>query len=264
MVTVGESFANTVVTNYRSLTSPSGAKSIQASAAQIESGHPSFADLRIGERATCEIASVFLDLTNFTGRTFWDTPDEVASLAHAVLTGFTGIVQKLGGHVLGLRGDGLFAGFGPCQSDIAVALATATCAAALDSVQNWLNPRLDALAIERVLARAGADYGSATFVRSGTTESSEINIIGFASNFAAKCEKYANSWELVVGEKFSEHVNNPTLLSEHGESPKKYTRKHISERYRFYDYRWSEILSEVPSTIEELGGSPAELIRIGK
>ena len=56
-------------------------------------GHPMFEPLRVGEKAFAPIATVFLDLSNFTGRTFWDDPDQVADLAHAILTGFIEVVS---------------------------------------------------------------------------------------------------------------------------------------------------------------------------
>lgn len=37
----------------------------------------------------------------------------MVDLAHAVLTGFIEVVLAFGGYPLGLRGDGLFTGFGP-------------------------------------------------------------------------------------------------------------------------------------------------------
>ena len=43
------------------------------------------------------MVAVFLDLTNFTGRIFWDDQEESTDLAHAVLTGFIQVVSDVGG-----------------------------------------------------------------------------------------------------------------------------------------------------------------------
>jgi len=230
-----------------------------ASASNPGVGHPISSDLEIGERCSCSMASVFLDLTNFTGRTFWDDPAEVTDLAHNVLCGFASVVAELGGHVLGLRGDGLFAAFGPTSDPaIAVAIASLACATALDAVKNDLNPKLQARGVEPVQARAGADFGESFFVRSGVPSASEVNVIGFATNFAAKCEKVAASWELVVGDNFAAHIADKTLLTKHEKSPKTYTRDYRDKTYGFSRYRWAASLQWVDSTIDEIRGRPLE------
>lgn len=129
-------------------------KSVRLSAsAALEArslGHPDFEHLQVGERRTEPMVAVFLDLTNFTGRTFWDPQEETVDLAHAVLTGFIEIVNIWGGHPLGLRGDGLFAGFNPggghpggrAAPEFSASMALGACAFALDAVENGVNPWL--------------------------------------------------------------------------------------------------------------------------
>ena len=255
-----EEFGKKVLTDFDALRNPfvTASRGVNES---IQTGHPLYDGLEVGQRQSCQMASVFLDLTNFTGRTFWDEPGAVADLAHAVLGGFTDVVHRLGGHVLGLRGDGLFAGFGPHQDPrIAVALASLASAAALDVIQNGLNPALKQRGLHPVQARAGCDFGEAVFIRTGNAQVSEVNIIGFASNFAAKCEKAALSWEVVVGEGFASFVANATLLTNHEASPKTYTRNGQDRQYRFYDYKWRPLLSELESTVVELAGRPLETV----
>jgi adenylate cyclase len=226
-------------------------------------GHPDFAGLAIGEQRTANIACVFLDLSNFTGRTFWDSAYETARLANAVSTGFIAAVSWFGGFPLGLRGDGLFAGFGPGTATVDVLAALGASALALQGVENEVNPWLKAQGKEPIQARAGADFGEVTFVRSGSQQSSEVNQIGFAANFAAKCEKSADAWEIVIGEGMSAHVHDQNLLTQHEDSPKKYTRNYKSEYYRFYDYAWRRGLSVVTSAGEQIAGTPTTKIRIG-
>ncbi|SMC71785.1 Adenylate cyclase, class 3 [Janibacter indicus] len=237
-------------------------KSTTASAA-LETkalGHPDYETLDIGERRTAPMVTVFLDLTNFTGRTFWDDQDEVVDLAHAVLSGFVEVVNLFGGHPLGLRGDGLFAGFSPGQPEVTGAMALAACAFALDGIEREVNPWLDGRRIARIQARAGLDYGQTTFVRSGSRERSEINPLGFAANFAAKCEKKAKSWEIVVGQGLRELLPEYPHFVEHHASPKTYTRDYKSRLYRFYDYRWRNTLPLLPGVLSDLNGTPTSLI----
>jgi class 3 adenylate cyclase len=242
-----------------------GYRSIQASAApSLRSkalGHPEFEDLEVGGRKLASLAVAFIDLTDFTGRSFWDDEDAVVDLAHAVLSAFVEIVSGFGGFPLGLRGDGLFAGFGPGRPEADAVMALGACAHALNAVEQGLNPRLEAVGIRRVQARAGVDYGRLTFVRSGSQDHSEVNVIGFAANFAAKCEKQAKSWEVVVGEGVQRLLPDAQLI-EHEKSPKRYQRDHLVRYYRFYDYRWRTTLPHIPGTVEQLDGHPSSRIAI--
>ena len=159
--------------------------------------------------------------------------------------------------MLGLRGDGLYAGFGPWEErGVSVALAGLAAAACLDGVMNEVNPWLDGMGMRHVQARAGADFGDVTFTRTGTPGSSEVNVVGFSANFAAKSEKTANAWEVVVGAGFAAEMDDRTLLTSHERSPKRYQRDFEIKSYAFYDYSWRAVLSEVQSTMDEFRGRP--------
>lgn len=223
-------------------------------------GHPDFEDLPVGAKRTAPMIAAFLDLTNFTGRTFWDDQEEAADLADAVLSGFIEIVSNFGGHPLGLRGDGLFVGFSPGDPAFTATMALSACAFALDAVEQEVNPWLERLGMARVQARAGLDFGRITFIRTGNGSSNEINPIGFAANFAAKCEKTADSWEIVVGEGLANLLPEYRYFSEHERSPKRYTRDYKTESYKFFDYRWRNTLPHLPGVIETLRGIPTSQI----
>ncbi|TWF80026.1 class 3 adenylate cyclase [Pseudonocardia hierapolitana] len=266
-------FARDVMGAYRSfgLAEKSLSESVRASAAEtIEQmarpmGHPAFAGLGLGERGHCDAAVAFLDLSAFTARTFWDCPDDVVRLARAVLTQLTEVVHDFGGHVLGLRGDGVFACFGGPDSrhpDVDTSAALGACAFALDATQGALNNLLKLDGLAPVQLRAGADHGRLDFERTGIAGTSEVNVIGFAANFAAKCEKTANSWELVVGAGLADLIPDKSLLVEHSNSPKVYQRDYQKKTYAFYDFRWRSLLPELQGTREDLAGAPISRVRI--
>ncbi len=225
-------------------------------------GHPDFEDLAIGQKRTISMTAMFIDLRDFTGRTFWDPQDEVTDLADAVLAGFIETVLRHGGYPLGLRGDGLFAGFGPGDPQVGASCALAAGAFALNAVRENVNPRLEQMGVARVQARAGLDFGQVTFVRTGSAGNSEINPVGFAANFAAKCEKKALSWEIVTGENlaglFPEAAQFTKLYP-----PKSYTRDHVTKNYHYYDYGWGGTLAHSESLIQELAGSSVSTVTIG-
>jgi class 3 adenylate cyclase len=257
-------FGDTVLRDYRARRGGVLKEALRASAA-LETkalGHPEFESLEVGERRTASIVVAFIDLTDFTGRSFWDDETEVVDLAHAVLSGFVETVVNFGGFPLGLRGDGLFAGFGPSDPQVASVMALSACSFALDAVENVVNPRLEQLGIARIQARAGLDYGRITFVRSGSPQHSEINPLGFAANFAAKCEKKADSWEIVAGEGLAALLPDADTFVEHPDSPKTYQRDYKRKTYKFYDYRWRRTLRHIPGTVQQLNGNSTESIAI--
>jgi class 3 adenylate cyclase len=234
----------------------------RALAKSAATGHPAFEDLRVGEKRPAHLASVFLDLRQFTSRSFWDDDLQVADLANSVLSGLADVVADFRGHVIGLRGDGLLATFGDdtWRRDLAVWAAAAASATAIDQVEKDLNPALKARGIEPVQLRAGADYGRVVFVRSGTDVASEVNITGFSTNFAAKAEKKALSWEMVVGEGFASDLPSALLRAGEG-SPKVYTRGDRRRTYSFYNYDWRALNRELDdAAIEDFQRLYPELV----
>lgn len=267
------SFARSVMDAYRTYrtTETALSKSVRASAAETAGqmarpmGHPAFAGLDLNENAHCDAAVAFIDLRSFTARTFWDSPAEVVGLARAVLTQVVEVVDDFGGHVLGLRGDGVFACFGGPDSTepgVDATAALGACAFALDATEGALNNLLKLSGIAPVQLRAGADYGRLDFVRQGIEGASEINVLGFAPNFAAKCEKHALSWEIVAGEGLASHIPDKSLFAGHPDSPKPYQRDGQVRTYAFYDVRWRHLLPHLQGIREDLAGAPSSRVRI--
>lgn len=224
-------------------------------------GHPLFAALTVGQMETCSLAISFIDMCRTTARSFWQPLPEVARLSLAVLGQVAEVVQESGGHVLGLRGDGLMAGWGDPTSDAHadIALAMAASAFSLDAVQNSLNQTLQMSGIAPVQIRAGADWGNVCFVRTGTEDASEINIVGHPANFAAKCEKHAKAWEIVVGEGAAQGIDT-SYLTRHERSPKTYTHEGERREYHFYDLRWRPLVGDAATAIAQVGGRPTSSI----
>jgi adenylate cyclase len=241
------------------------AESLRASAAAaLPMGHPDFQDLRIGEVGTRFAAAMFLDLRRFTARSFWDPPEEIIRVNVAVVTELAAAVQRHGGYVLGLRGDGVFACFdGKDRLDNrgVAAFGVAAGAFALDAVRNSLNQLLHDAGIEPVQVRVGLDFGRLDFVRIGSPMGSEVNVLGFAANFASKCEKFANSWEMVAGETLAELLPMDDI-SHHEQSPTRYTRDDDTRPYRFYDVSWSRYLRHVEGIAEQLAGRPVSAVGV--
>lgn len=252
-----EVLTNTVA---KSSTPLQGYRSRAPSRAKRE-GHPAFDELDVGQTATCNLAVAFLDMRAMTARSFWEPLTDVTRLSLAVLGQVAEVVQESGGYVLGMRGDGLMAGWGDHKSDRAVdmAMAMAACAFSLDAVENSLNEMLRHDGIEPVQLCAGADHGEVCFTRTGTAESSEVNIVGHPANFAAKCEHHANSWEVVVGEGAGKLIH-PRLLARHAKSPRKYEYRGKRRTYAFHQFAWRQIVGPAAGAIAQVAGEPTSSI----
>ncbi|MFE2423646.1 adenylate/guanylate cyclase domain-containing protein [Streptomyces hokutonensis] len=263
-----ESFADPILQRFASLRDISHQdgilrKSILESVSRAtQMGHPDFAHLPLGGSGTCMGVTAFIDMAAFTARTFWDDPQDVLWLNMAVLTQVAKTVQGFGGHVLGLRGDGVFACFGDkrmADMKVAAGACVAACAFILDGAKGPLNEALEARGMEPVRLRAGADFGDLSFVRIGTETASEVNVVGFAANFASKCEKHAGAWGLVVGEELASLLPESDI-SLHEQSPKRYVRKGEERRYRFYDVSLPVYLKLGELVQEQLNGRPLSAI----
>ena len=157
-------------------------------------------------------------------------------------SGFIEVVTHFGGHPLGLRGDGLFAGFSPAtrrsprpwRSAPAPSRSTASRTRSTPGSTSAASP---ASRRERVSTTATSPSSAPA-----THERSEVNPLGFAANFAAKCEKKANSWEVVVGEGLARPAADvPTSTST--PTPRRSTHRDYQRKYyHFYDYRWRRTL----------------------
>lgn len=265
-IRTADQFATRVLETYRSRSEPMtfAAKASEAAASGVVPfGHPLFETLAVGAQRRLPMTSVYLDLSAFTARTFWEDLGDVTDLALAVLTQVALTVQSYGGHVLGLRGDGLYAGWGSVGSDpeIDTALALGGSAFALDATRGALNNLLEASGIAPVRMKVGVDHGEVMFVRVGGRMQSEVNVVGFSANFAAKCEKVAHSWDIVVGEGASKWVT-PELVSLHPDSPKTYTRGVERRTYSFSTFHWDrpDVLDAVVGIPDQLAGHDTSVV----
>lgn len=233
-------------------------RGLRASAASAPSlGHPEFEGLALGESGSTTSVAMFLDLRRFTARSFWDSPEQILRLNVAVITELAIAVQQHGGYVLGFRGDGVFACFdggGLLDARAVAGIAVGAAAWALDAVQNSLNSRLELAGIEPVQVRVGLDFGRLDFVRIGSDSGSEVNVLGFAANFASKCEKAAKSWEVVAGESLA--LLLPPCDVTRLANPVRYMRQGESRTYHLFDVNPTNYLRHIKGVPEQLDGHP--------
>lgn len=231
---------------------------LSASAFAPSKRHPGATSaIELGQAHTTFMTFVCLDLTQFTRRTFWESHTSVVSLGDAVVGGFADVIHAFGGYVLGLRGDGLIAGFeGTSVESKAVALVAT--ASALQTVEGPVNAWLADQGRDGLKAKAGIDSGKVSFLPVAGTN--DYNMLGFALNFAAKCEKTSGAWEVVAGENYGSAFEGTTCFNQHPESPKTYTLQGASKSYRFFDVSWRPFLSDANGMLDDIRARPLEQV----
>lgn len=191
--------------------------------------HPDFADLEAGERRTGSFASFFIDLSDFTARSVFEPVEQLADFTELVLSAYWESVERHGGYVLDIRGDGLFAGFGGvgAQANVETNRAIEAMAFCLRATTDTLNPELTQAGIHPTDVKVSGDWGDVLATRIG----SRINYLGASMNVAAKLEKFAAEFTLVVGDDLvrkgpsaplAPHPNSPYKITYGGTQTKSY------------------------------------------
>lgn len=225
---------------------------------------PGFEGLEIGQAATGRFACLHIDMSDFTARSFWEPSHEVAQLSMVLLSMYSEVVESFGGYVFGLRGDGVFAGFGGLDArhpEVDCVLALAAAAWCLSATRDDFNNEAQRWSSEPVHLKVGADWGEITLARAGTRSSSELNPQGFAANFSAKCEKFANAWELIAGQDFVQYLDD-RLHTSHLDSPKRYQRAGDVRFYHFARVNWTPALDHLDAIPAQLSGAGSTAVEI--
>ena len=160
---------------------------------------PRFAVLKhsMGQLAWAVVLSV--DLRNSTWRAMNHGAEATYLTMHTYLPTMEYIVGKAGGKVIGLRGDGLFAGFGitECNEEERVFTSAIASKAASDSVKcghgmieavrDVINPILEDDGVPDGLAvGVGIDTGQVVITRIGLDTANEVTAYGDCVNRACK------------------------------------------------------------------------------
>jgi class 3 adenylate cyclase len=198
--------------------------------------HPDFADLEVGERRSGSFASFFIDLSDFTARSVFEPVEQLADFTELVLSAYWEAIEGHGGYVLDIRGDGLLAGFGGvgAHADTEINRALEGMAFCLRATRDTLNPELTQAGIHPTDVKVAGDWGDVLATRIGK----RINYLGSSMNIAAKLEKFAAEFTLVVGDDLAAERPSATLTP-HPDSPYQITYgANQTKRYPFFVVNW--------------------------
>ncbi len=113
--------------------------------------------------------------------------------------------------------------------------------------------------MQPVQGRVGMDFGRLDFVRIGSEGGSEVNVLGFAANFASKCEKAAHSWEVVAGESLADLLPPEDVTRR---DTARYTRGSDTRHYKLFDVSHATYLANAGGIADQLAGRPLSSVGI--
>lgn len=144
------------------------------------------------------VTALFSDIRGFTSMSETLPPDTVVKILNEYFVDMTPIVFEHRGLLDKYMGDGLMALFGvPYPSDDAAADAVSA-AIAMQRRMVVLNQDLKEIGLPEIAIGIGINTGMATVGYIGSEQRTDYTAIGDAVNLAARLEKQAEPWQIIV------------------------------------------------------------------
>jgi adenylate cyclase len=144
------------------------------------------------------VTALFSDIRNFTTMAETLMPQEVVQILNEYFSDMTPIVFEHFGLLDKYMGDGLMALFGvpyPCE-DAAVNAVSA--AIAMQRRMESVNRELKAIGLSEISIGIGINTGMVTVGYIGSEERTDYTAIGDPVNTAARLEKQAQGWQIII------------------------------------------------------------------
>lgn len=167
-------------------------------------GHPRNWNKRLNEPKRYDIATVFIDIDQFTDYLIRNQPKATLYMVGLFIPEAMRVIDEYDGYFEKNTGDGLLAYFGfdkSPQESVADVLQYITTIRWV--LSHEVNPRLEDLGIEPVTVSSGATYGEAYLAEIGTrsikSELKRLTAVSSQVNTAFQLESQANADEHLVG-----------------------------------------------------------------
>lgn len=154
-----------------------------------------------------EVAIMFADVRDFTRTTADMPPERIVQLLDTILPELLNIIiEKRGGMVDKILGDGIMAAFGHPYSGGADLDQAIRAAADMQVAIDGMGSVFDRLDLPRMRLGIGMNYGKVLVCHIGSKQHSENTFIGSAVNMAAKMEDIALANEVVLAAHATERL----------------------------------------------------------
>jgi adenylate cyclase len=190
------------------------------------------------------VTTLFSDVRGFTTLSERLRPEIVVELLNEYFSEMTPLVFDNGGLLDKYIGDGLMALFGvPYQSEQSAASAVAS-AIAMQRRMVALNKELQEKGLEEIAIGIGINTGTVTIGYIGSEQRTDYTVIGDAVNLAARLEKRAQPWQILISRSTLEAVGSMFTVNPVGEM----TVKGRTEPVQVYEVVWQEGRKRTPAS----------------
>lgn len=212
-------------------------------------GHPDYdylAELdRVGDTEEGTIATIFLDLRNFSKYCCFLSPGDVYKAKSATIEAVISVCRLYGGHLHEIPGDGVLFFFGGKYADD-IEAATLAVQAACDAMwflENEIIPEYnDSERYPDIYPKMGLDYGEALWGAYGADGFYEVKATSFYVDIASKMMGQCTARQTAIGDRVKEFLE---VDEDYLESGKPYHRqltvegekKEINYRTWLFDWR---------------------------
>ncbi|HID70513.1 MAG TPA: adenylate/guanylate cyclase domain-containing protein [Desulfobacterales bacterium] len=154
------------------------------------------------------VTVMFADIRSFTALSEHMEPEEVVAILNEYFTIMTDILFKHHGMLDKFVGDQIMAVFGHISNEKSGARSAVRAALEMQKATADLMKKRAAKKLPVFNVGIGINTGSAILASVGSENRQDYTVIGDTVNTAARLEKYAAGWEVVIGERTSSHLPN--------------------------------------------------------
>jgi adenylate cyclase len=182
------------------------------------------------------VTALFSDIRNFTTMAETLMPQEVVQILNEYFSDMTPIIFEHFGLLDKYMGDGLMALFGvpyPCEDAAANAVSAAI---AMQRRMETVNKELKAIGLSEIAIGIGINTGMVTVGYIGSEERTDYTAIGDPINTAARLEKQAQGWQIIISGATREALGNRFPINPYGNI----LVKGRKEPVQIYEVLWRE------------------------
>lgn len=182
------------------------------------------------------VTALFSDIRGFTSMSEGLPPETVVQMLNKYFGDMTPLVFEHKGTLDKYIGDGLMALFGVPYAEDDSANAAVEAAIAMQRGMTKLNRELAAEGFPEIAIGIGINTGNVTVGYIGSTERTDYTAIGDAVNLAARLEKQAGPWQILISRSTFESLKSPIRTKLFGEVKVKGKKEVV----QVYEVMWRE------------------------
>lgn len=185
---------------------------------------------------------LYADLAGSTNMSMTLPADKLSTIIQAFTYEMSSVIESHHGYVLKFVGDAVIAFFPSGYNKLLACDRAVQCANSMITViKNGINPILNQYDYPELNVKVGIDEGENVVVQYGHDKSSQIDVLGYCMNIAAKITSLTKPNKIAIGEDVYEMLH-PSIRTKFkqmnfGSEEWKYTDRETGRLYRVYTLR---------------------------